>query len=147
MLRSVRRSAKGPALLPLVAALFTLAAACSSGGGSTQTTTPPPETSATTQTTPSQTGSGNAVAITMVDFSFQPATVTASTSQDIVLTNKGAALHNFSIEGTSIDVDVQPGQSQTLTAPGPSFAPGTYTFFCKYHRSSGMTGTLTATAG
>ncbi len=129
------------AIVLLASAILVVGTACSSGGGSNATTTPP------SQTTASSASSGNAVAITMVDFNFEPATVTASTSQDIVLTNNGSALHNFSIEGTSIDVDVQPGQSQTLTAPGPSFAAGTYTFFCKYHRSQGMTGTLTATSG
>jgi plastocyanin len=81
----------------------------------------------------------------MEDFSFDPATVTASTSQDIVLVNNGQALHNFSIEGTPIDQDVNPGQTVTLPAPGPSFQPGSYDFFCKYHKAQGMVGTLTAT--
>jgi plastocyanin len=122
------------ALLVLVLAL---ASACSSGGGTTNTTTPP--------TTGASSGGGNPVTITMSDFKFDPSTVTASTSQDIVLVNSGAALHNFSIEGTSISVDVQPGQTQTLTAPGSSFPTGPHPFFCKYHKAQGMTGTLTAT--
>lgn len=145
MLRTMKTRAFGL----IAAGIVVLASACSSnnptdngvatGSPTTQqTTTAPPATSPT---------AGNQVAITMVDFNFRPATLTASTSQDIVLTNSGAALHNFSIEGTSIDQDVQPGQSVTLTAPGPSFKPGTYTFFCKYHRAQGMSGTLTATSG
>ena len=122
--------------------VFAFGAACSSGGGTTDTTPPAQTTSSTT--TPS---AANAVTITMTDFQFTPSTVTASTSQDIVLVNNGSALHNFSIEGTSISVDVPPGQTMTLTAPGPSFLAGAHPFFCKYHKASGMTGTLTATSG
>ncbi len=121
--------------------------ACSSGGGGGGGSSSPPGTTAPQTTASGGSSSGGSVALTMVDFSFQPATFTASTSQSIVLTNNGSALHNFSIEGTPIDQDVQPGQSVTLAPPGPSFAPGTYTFFCKYHRSQGMSGTLTATGG
>ena len=139
MLRRMKTSMASPfaALLVLV---LGFASACSSGGGTTTTTTPP--TSAQTSAS-----GGNAVTITMSDFKFDPSTLTLSTSQDIVLVNSGAALHNFSIEGTSISVDVQPGQSQTLTAPGPSFPTGAHPFFCKYHQAQGMTGTLTATSG
>jgi plastocyanin len=136
MLRRMKTSMATPfaALLVLV---LGFAGACSSGGGTTPTTAPPTSAS----------GGGNAVTITMTDFKFDPSTLTLSTSQDIVLVNSGAALHNFSIEGTSISMDVQPGQSQTLPAPGPSFPAGAHPFFCKYHQAQGMTGTLTATSG
>ena len=123
--------------LAVLASVALLVGGCSSGGGSNPTTP--------AQTQSSATSSSNAVTITMVDFSFQPTTVTASTSQAITLVNNGSALHNFTIQGTSVTVDVQPGQSTTLAAPGPSFTPKTYTFFCKYHQSQGMTGTLNAT--
>ena len=144
MLRTMKIRTFGLILIGIVV----LGSACSSGGGgggspSASSATPP----ATTSAPPASGSSGGSIAIGLVDFSFNPPTVTASTAQDIVLTNTGAALHNFSIEGTQIDQDVQPGQSVTLTAPGPSFTPGTYTFFCKYHRSQGMVGTLTATSG
>lgn len=142
MLRTMTTRTFGLIAVGIVA----LASACSSGNsGTTATTSAPQETTTAPPASPSS--AGNQVTIKLVDFSFEPATVTASTSQDIVLTNTGAALHNFSIEGTSIDQDVQAGQSVTLTAPGPSFKPGTYTFFCKYHRAQGMVGTLTATGG
>jgi len=127
----------------LTISVVMLAGACSSGGGGSNTT--PPAT-ITGQSSPPA-GAGGSVSITLVDFSFQPSTVTASTAQAIILKNTGAALHNFSIEGTPIDTDVPAGQTVTLQPPGPSFQPGTYTFFCKYHRAQGMTGTLTATSG
>jgi plastocyanin len=124
-----------------------LAAACSSSPSTTPTTTPPGTTPPASTTPPPATSSGGEVTITQVDFKFQPSTVNANTSQAIVITNNGAALHNFTIEGTSISVDTQPGQTTRLEAPGPSFAAGTYTIFCKYHRALGMEGTLVATAG
>jgi plastocyanin len=97
---------------------------------------------------PSATGApaGGTVKIEMADFKFVPAQVTASTAQAIELDNTGAALHNFTIEGSQVDVDVQAGQSQRLEPPAP-VQPGTYTFFCKYHRTQGMEGTITVVAG
>jgi plastocyanin len=130
-------------VLSCTALLF--AAACSSGGSSSSTTTPP-----AVITSPASTSASPAaaeVSIQEVEFAFQPNQISATTSQAIVITNNGTALHNFSIEGTSISVDTQPGQTTRLEAPGPSFAPGTYTIFCKYHRSQGMVGTLVASAG
>ena len=133
MLRRVQRSV----FALLIGLVVTASAACGGGGGGSPGTTAP-TTSA---------GSSGSVTITTVDFKFEPRTVSASTSQSIVLVNKGNALHNFSIEGTTISVDVAAGKTMTLTPPGPSFKPGTYTFFCKYHRALGMTGTLTAASG
>ena len=85
--------------------------------------------------------------ITMSDFAFDPSTVSASTSQDIILKNTGAALHNFSIVGTDVDDDGEAGQSQSLPPPATPLAPGDYNVFCKYHKALGMVATLTVTAG
>jgi plastocyanin len=141
MLRAMKTRTIGLILTGIVV----LGSACSSGGGNSPATTS--ASSATTSAPPASSSGSGPVTITLVDFSFNPSNVTASTSQDIVLTNTGSALHNFSIEGTPIDQDVQPGQSVTLAAPGPSFQPGTYSFFCKYHKAQGMVGTLVATGG
>jgi plastocyanin len=141
MLRTMTTRTFGLIAVGIVA----LASACSSSnGGTTATTSAPP---ATTSAPPATSSGQGQVTITLVDFSFNPSTVTASTSQEIVLTNTGAALHNFSITSLGIDKDVQAGQTVTLAAPGPSVTPGTYDFFCKYHKSQGMVGTLTATSG
>jgi plastocyanin len=123
----------------LVVAL--IAVGCSSGGGSSQTTTPPAASSPAVASPPA----GGSVTITMVDFAFQPSELAASVTEALELVNNGSALHNFTIEGSSVDVDVQPGGNLTLPPPAP-IPPGTYTFFCKYHRAQGMEGTLTATA-
>jgi plastocyanin len=121
-------------MAPMAALLVVLGSACSS---SKSTSTP---------TTPAATG-GNEVAITIVDNSFNPSTITAVNTATLVLTNNGAALHNFTIEGSTVDQDVQPGQTLSLTPPPTPFAPGTYNVFCKYHKALGMTATLTVTAG
>jgi plastocyanin len=125
-------------------ATLLVAVACSSSSGSSGATTTPSSTTAMSPT--ASASAGGEVTIQEVDFSFQPNTINANASQAIKIINKGVALHNFSIEGTSIDVDTEPGQTTTLEALGPNFAPGTYTFFCKYHRSQRMVGTLVASA-
>jgi plastocyanin len=55
--------------------------------------------------------------------------------------NGGTALHNISVTDLSIDVDVEPGQTVTVQVRiGTAVVP----FFCKYHRASGMVGSLVA---
>ena len=39
-----------------------------------------------------------------------------------------------------MDVDIQPGT--TFNGESAALAAGTYEFFCKYHKSSGMVGTV-----
>jgi hypothetical protein len=58
-------------------------------------------------------------------------TLTIAAGAQITLVNAGTSLHNFSVEGQSIDKDVQPGETETEDLELPA---GTYTMFCKYHR-------------
>ena len=132
--------------LVLTCTALVFAGACSSGSPSSPTTPPPATTPPATSSAP-PTSAPAEVTIQEVEFAFQPSQVNVNTSQAIVITNSGTALHNFSIEGTSISVDTKPGETTRLAAPGPSFAAGTYTIFCKYHRAQGMVGTLVASAG
>jgi plastocyanin len=81
--------------------------------------------------------------LTQQNTSFHPSCVIAKSSQSISIQNKDAILHNFSITGTSVDVDVQPGH--TFNGESAGLAAGTYSFFCKYHRSFGMVGTVVVT--
>ncbi len=57
----------------------------------------------------------------------------------LVVHNAGQRLHNVSIPEQDIDADVPAGQTITVTIDVRS-APITY--FCKYHRTSGMAGAL-----
>jgi plastocyanin len=89
--------------------------------------------------------------IEMVDIAFKPNDVTIAANTDVTVTlkNSGALPHNFSITdknnpnvpNLNISVDVQPGQSQTVTINAPA---GDYYFFCNVsgHEAAGMYGTL-----
>jgi plastocyanin len=66
--------------------------------------------------------------------------VIARSEQSISITNEDSVLHNFSIEGTQVDVDIQPGT--TFNGESAGLKPGTYPFFCKYHRTRGMVGVI-----
>ena len=56
--------------------------------------------------------------------------------------NEGHNLHNFTVVGTDISVDLEPGQSLVWPRIGDELEPATYTIFCKYHLSVAMTGKL-----
>jgi plastocyanin len=81
----------------------------------------------------------------MKDFQFHPSCFKARSSQSIHIVNEDSALHNFSITGTGIDVDVAGGKDFNGESAG--LDPGTYQFFCKYHKSSGMVGEVTVLSG
>jgi len=132
----------------VIAIAALVAAACSSKPTATTSTGPPSGPASSPSPSVALTRPpGPVVTITLVNFSFQPTTIVASTSQAIKLVNNGTVPHNFTIVGTGIDVDTQPGQTTNLEAPGSSFQPGTYQVFCKFHKSMGMVATLIAVAG
>jgi uncharacterized cupredoxin-like copper-binding protein len=92
-----------------------------------------------------------AVTVEMVDIAFKPTefTIPANTDVTITLKNSGATTHNFSItdhnnpnvKNLGISVDVDPGQTKTVTVNAPS---GDYYYFCNIpgHEQAGMHGTM-----
>ena len=104
-------------------------AACSSGddGGSGDTG--------------GDTASGGDVAttVTMVDNAYEPSDPLV-TAGDLELVNAGEATHTFTIEDQDVDVEVGAGESGTATI---DLDPGSYTLFCRFHRSAGLDPTLT----
>jgi plastocyanin len=56
--------------------------------------------------------------------------------------NVGTLPHTYTIQDKGINEVLTPGQSANVSI---DLAPGTYTFVCTFHQSSGMTGTLTVT--
>jgi plastocyanin len=78
----------------------------------------------------------------MQDFVFAPPCLEISTAQGLRIHNEGSVEHNFSVQGfAGLDVDVEPGDENNTEPTG--LDPGTYQFFCKYHRDSkGMKGKL-----
>jgi plastocyanin len=122
-----------------------MAAACgsksntSAGAGGRAT----PTVSATTDAPspqPSETSGETRVAFE--DNHFQPASLTVASGAELELDNEGNNTHTFTIDGQGIDVQVDSGKDAKVTAP---LDPGTYEFFCRFHKSMGMKGTLTVT--
>jgi plastocyanin len=62
-------------------------------------------------------------------------------NQDVTFTvlNKGKNVHNVTIPGFVIDMDIAPGESVEIKIPKITEAPrdGFYTMYCKYHQNQG----------
>jgi plastocyanin len=58
--------------------------------------------------------------------------------------NEGKRLHNITIPGFTIDMDVQPGQTIDVKIPATNEAPrdGFWAMYCKYHQHEGEQGRL-----
>lgn len=93
------------------------------------------------------TGTGAAateVTVTAIDISFveKELSIAADTDTRFVITNEGAAAHNFSIDELGVSVDIAPGESVEVTINAPA---GTYQYYCNVpgHAAAGQVGTLT----
>lgn len=89
----------------------------------------------------------------MLDFRFEPATVTVPPGGALRIVNDGATEHTFTFPGAPAPIDVllSPGQSREVNA---TTTEGTTRFYCRLHASAGsstgMVGDLVvkaATAG
>lgn len=135
-------------LIVLGAALALMVAACGGDGG--QDAEGPGITAATGATRATGTtgncvdltGEGVAFTIRLEKNEFVPNCFTASASQGITIVNADAALHNFTIEGTPIDVDIPPGDEFNGEPITGVVDPGLYVLVCKYHLP-GMVGEVT----
>jgi plastocyanin len=91
----------------------------------------------------SSSGGGGGTEVEMVDFGYEPRTLTARTGQAVSLNvvNEGDQPHTFTIAGLVDSGRVEAGQSKSV-----SFTPtqaGTLTFFCTIHGQASMSGTVT----
>ena len=68
-----------------------------------------------------------------------------SETRPFIVKNEGNNLHNFTVQGTNISIDIQPGGQLVWPRPGDHLGPGNYTVFCKYHVYAGMTGDFIVT--
>jgi plastocyanin len=141
------------AILPVLVAILALAGC---GGDDNKSSS-----NATTGTTPTtstgETGAGNdhgtksftggSGEVELDDFYFAPTTIQGKPGQSITLElkNEGKVEHNFSISSQHIDKDIDAGESDTIKVKVPS--TGTVQFFCSYHKSKGMVGTLATASG
>ena len=85
--------------------------------------------------------------VTARDNVFDPATKTVNVGDTIKWTNSGSTTHNVSFDpplGPVSVGDMTPGSSVT----SPAFpTAGTFTYFCKFHASQGMRGTIVVGGG
>jgi plastocyanin len=93
----------------------------------------------------SSSGSGK-TEVELDDYYFKPKTIEGDPGKKITLElkNEGNTEHNFSLDEQSVSTDVAAGDEAEVTVTVPK--SGTLTFYCKYHRSQGMTGTLQASS-
>jgi plastocyanin len=78
-------------------------------------------------------------AVSIKDFAFTPNCFSVSAGSTISLNNQDPRTHTFTVDGTSVNVSLDAGTTQSATAP----AAGTYPFHCSIHPT--MTGTFIAT--
>jgi len=98
--------------------------------------------------TASSTATDGPAAVTLTEFKIEPATVSASTSAGLHVTNNGNVQHNVSVAGTSVATKmIDPGKSEHLDLS--QLPTGDYTILCEVpgHKDAGMTAKLHVTAG
>jgi plastocyanin len=98
--------------------------------------------------TPGGAGSpaAGASTVSIVDFAFNPTTLTVAKGTSVTWTNAGTTGHTVSADDKSFDSDS--GNTNATLAAGATFshtfdAAGTFTYHCKVHSS--MIGTITVT--
>jgi len=125
----IRRSTK-------VLALFAMFALAGCGGSAATSAASAAATSAAAATCTPSTAAGT-VAVSIKDFEFAPAAITAKVGDVITFTNAGGVKHS-----AALDVgDCSTGILAAGAAGGLTFsAAGTYAFHCQIHAA--MTGTI-----
>jgi plastocyanin len=66
-------------------------------------------------------------------------------SRPFVVKNEGRNLHNFTVVGTRISVDIPPGHELRWSRLGDHLRPGSYQVICTYHAYLGMVGDFVVT--
>jgi plastocyanin len=82
------------------------------------------------------------VALTASDFRFSPSTINGTPGQvlQLVVHNTSQTEHNISQSAQHVNTDLDAGDTKTVTLTLP--ASGRLVFFCEYHASSGMAGSI-----
>jgi plastocyanin len=77
------------------------------------------------------------------NYYFDPTTLKGTAGEKVTLTfsNESSTNHNFTVESQHINLDVDAGQTKTVTVTFPK--SGSVEFHCEYHQSLGMVGQLT----
>lgn len=80
----------------------------------------------------------------MGDTFFAPTCVVLRGGSELRVANGGALTHSLGIRAAGIEVDVEPGEASDVSLDDLRGA-GATEFFCRFHASAGMTGTITVT--
>jgi plastocyanin len=76
------------------------------------------------------------------DYYFKPTVIQGKAGQKVTLElkNEGKVEHSFTIDSQGVDKTLSPGAETKVTVTIP--ASGSVSFYCKFHKSSGMAGAL-----
>jgi plastocyanin len=79
------------------------------------------------------------------DFYFEPTVLEGKPGQKVTLElkNEGGTEHSFTIDSEKIDKELGPGEEAEVDVTIPK--SGVVSFYCKFHKSSGMAGALAVT--
>ena len=79
------------------------------------------------------------------DFYFKPTVLEGKPGQKVTLElkNEGNTEHTFTIDSQSVDQELGPGEEAEVDVTIPK--SGVVSFYCKFHKSSGMAGALAVT--
>lgn len=80
--------------------------------------------------------------VELYDYYFEPTVIQGKAGQKVTLElkNEGKVEHSFTLGSQGIDKTIAPGQDAKVTVTIP--ASGSVSFYCKFHKSSGMAGAL-----
>jgi plastocyanin len=79
------------------------------------------------------------------DFYFKPTVLEGKPGQTVTLElkNEGETEHSFTIDSQNVDQELGPGEEAEVDVTIPK--SGVVSFYCKFHKSSGMAGALAVT--
>jgi plastocyanin len=91
-----------------------------------------------------QASSSGATQVELKDFYFNPTVIKGKPGAKLTLAlkNDGSVEHNLTIDSQHVNQNIQPGKEATVTVTIPK--TGEVSFYCKFHKSSGMAGALEA---
>jgi hypothetical protein len=87
--------------------------------------------------------------IVAIDYHFHDAhpSLPLLPNRTVTWTNDGSVTHNVTFATIGFSKDLQVGDSFKIADLGRKLGgPGTYTFYCKYHQTLGMVGTIVIVA-
>jgi plastocyanin len=131
-------------VIPVLAVALAGAVACgddddddTAGDDGGPSTTAPADATATDD---GNGGGGATIDLSAADFSFSESVITAPAGSEVTVeyTNTGSVEHTFTVDALSVDEEVAPGDSATITFTMPDSEAE---FYCRYHQSS-MQGAL-----